>query len=82
MLYFVFVESNIVLNGLLGKEASNLQSYDEFTNFKSANGVKFVGVSEGITRGPDYKQAVRSVAFWVCSAWNNYNYLSLIRFLL
>ncbi|WOG96530.1 hypothetical protein DCAR_0415866 [Daucus carota subsp. sativus] len=51
-----------------GKEASNLQSYDDFTDFKSANGVKFVGVSEGITRGPDYKQAVRSVAFWVCAA--------------
>ncbi|KAL1819578.1 hypothetical protein ACET3Z_014447 [Daucus carota] len=51
-----------------GKEASNLQSYDDFTKFKSANGVKFVGVSEGITRGPDYKQAVRSVAFWVCAA--------------
>ncbi|KAK1403438.1 thylakoid membrane protein TERC, chloroplastic [Heracleum sosnowskyi] len=50
-----------------GKEASNLQPYDD-NNFKRANYVKFVGVSEGITRGPDYKLAVRSVAFWVCAA--------------
>lgn len=53
---------------LLGKEASNLPLYDDINSFKSANDVKFVGVSEGITRGPDYKLAVRSVAFWVCRA--------------
>lgn len=67
----VFVTSNILVNGVLGKEALNLQPYDDINSFKSANDIKFVGVSEGITRGPDYKLAVKSVAFWVCRAWTN-----------